>query len=572
LSVRVTPGEYEPVSFAVRTEETTSLTVSYVTGGDSLALPESWVKIQRVDRRTDTTTVRWLYDLESAVEVQAQKTAFFWITLHPPVDAAPGFYSGTVELQSGTGSKVLALQCEILPFILEETSIKLATYPYRTDLPQKVFLDMKEHGLDGIWLPWGNVGPIKVTNVEDKLALDFSILDSTMQKFQASGMKGPVQLQLGSSCLTLYENSLASAFGLPIDEYHADMVVNGEIWVSEEIRAAEISPELDSLFVEGLRQIYDHWNANYPEIELTMMIYDEQAQFFLERHRNRYNLLKTVMPYIRVDGTCMDFVMFAEQLKDQCDIFVQHGDILATLKLARETGKDVWIAGYPTLRDARTGQVSLTAVHASRNLMGLMAWAAEAEVAWFWAFNWWGLPDQDSHIMIYPYPEPDDSLWYVWDGSRRVPLDALEFMSSTPWEAVREGWDDLRYLATAEKVISEAGAVKKAWAEYKLSAIFDEMRSLSCFVEGGTLWKQPLCALPSSRMHEIRQELIEIITTEVTQIPGDVSQDTKVDIFDLLELLKVLSGRVESSFASDVDMNGRTDIFDLLAMLKMLAG
>ncbi|HUU28827.1 MAG TPA: choice-of-anchor D domain-containing protein [archaeon] len=53
--------------------------------------------------------------------------------------------------------------------------------------------------------------------------------------------------------------------------------------------------------------------------------------------------------------------------------------------------------------------------------------------------------------------------------------------------------------------------------------------------------------------------------------PGDVDKNSKVDIFDLLELLKVLSGRVASSSSSDVDRNGATNIFDLLELLKILS-
>ncbi|HUU26263.1 MAG TPA: cohesin domain-containing protein [archaeon] len=55
-------------------------------------------------------------------------------------------------------------------------------------------------------------------------------------------------------------------------------------------------------------------------------------------------------------------------------------------------------------------------------------------------------------------------------------------------------------------------------------------------------------------------------------ITGDVNGSGSVDIFDLLQLLKVLGGTSEVSAASDVNQSGSTDIFDLLALLKLLAG
>lgn len=50
---------------------------------------------------------------------------------------------------------------------------------------------------------------------------------------------------------------------------------------------------------------------------------------------------------------------------------------------------------------------------------------------------------------------------------------------------------------------------------------------------------------------------------------GDVSGDGKVDIFDVLAVLKVLGG-TPSVGPSDVNGDGKTDIFDLLAVLKLL--
>jgi len=57
-----------------------------------------------------------------------------------------------------------------------------------------------------------------------------------------------------------------------------------------------------------------------------------------------------------------------------------------------------------------------------------------------------------------------------------------------------------------------------------------------------------------------------------TGVQGDVDGNAKTDIFDLLDLLRVLGGNAPESVFSDVDQNGKTDIFDLLKLLTLLAG
>ncbi|MFC1537664.1 putative Ig domain-containing protein, partial [Gemmatimonadota bacterium] len=55
-------------------------------------------------------------------------------------------------------------------------------------------------------------------------------------------------------------------------------------------------------------------------------------------------------------------------------------------------------------------------------------------------------------------------------------------------------------------------------------------------------------------------------------VSGDVDGSGSVNIFDLLELLQVLSGAKDASTNSDVNGDGSTNIFDLLTLLGILAG
>ncbi len=52
---------------------------------------------------------------------------------------------------------------------------------------------------------------------------------------------------------------------------------------------------------------------------------------------------------------------------------------------------------------------------------------------------------------------------------------------------------------------------------------------------------------------------------------GDLNADGKVDVFDLLALLKQLGNPGSGYRSGDLDSNGKVDVFDLLALLKKLA-
>jgi hypothetical protein len=52
---------------------------------------------------------------------------------------------------------------------------------------------------------------------------------------------------------------------------------------------------------------------------------------------------------------------------------------------------------------------------------------------------------------------------------------------------------------------------------------------------------------------------------------GDVSQDGSINIFDLISILRHLSGSEQETSLSDLDNNGKTNIFDLLTFLHEFA-
>ena len=433
IDLRTTPGEYEPAAFAVRSDKPASVTVALSGLKGSDRLPASWCELHKIVSLKQDTRPNRLFEFSGPVELEPERSRFFWITVRPPEDTKPGIYAGRLLVKSGASTRELEIECEVLPFHLEESPITGGAFMWLIDLPPGWYQDMKEHGVDAIqfftweWAirpmehdrsEWAwEVSPIKMFRRGEKIVFDFSVMDRIMADQTASGMKGPVVISLGNDHHLFYECRIAEEFGIPID--------TSEAIGRKRIIAPAVSPKLDSLFVEGLRQLRDHWQAKaYPQ-ELVILIYDEPTERLLERCKHRYDLLKTVMPDTRVYGVVMDRRAWAESMLDQMDIIVANGDFEECKKLATRYDKGYWI--YSGVRE----------VHAARYGKGFLPWRVGAQGTFFWMYNYW-------------FYNPDGCAVYMH------PEDPNKIVRSTVWEGIREGMDDLRYLATAEKLLDRA--------------------------------------------------------------------------------------------------------------------
>ncbi|MBN2289478.1 MAG: hypothetical protein JXQ83_09115, partial [Candidatus Glassbacteria bacterium] len=370
LRLRTTPGEYEPAAFAVRPDRAAPVAVSLDWAEGPRALPVSWCELHVVGSLSDSTQPNRLYEFNGPVELKAGETSFFWLTVRPPADAAAGTYSSAVRVESGGEVRRLEVICEVLPFTLDRSPVIGGVFMSSTDLPAGWYADMKEHGLDAIQFFWGGTG-IGMSRKGERLVLDFSRMDKFMAEVVAGGLEGPVIISLGNDHSLHYERQIAGVFDLPVE--------TGERIDGKSVIGPAVSPRLDSLFVDGLRQIRAHWEAKaYPQ-ELVVLIYDEPTERLLDRCKHRYDLLKTVMPWNRVYGVVMNRGVWAESMRDQCDIVVSDGAFLDCLDVARKYHKDYWVYSFP-----------LSQVHTTRYDMGCLPWRVRAEGTFFWMYNYWG--------------------------------------------------------------------------------------------------------------------------------------------------------------------------------------
>ena len=431
IVLRVTPGEYEPASFAIRSDKQIQVNVDLSGLEGSDWLPASWCELHRVGSLEKDTAPNRLYEIVPSVELEPGRTEFFWLTVYPPSGARPGTYEGRIFIKAYHEMKQLEITCEVLHFKLVKSPIIGGVFMDETNLPKGWYCDMKEHGLDAIQYFWA--WKTRVVRRGEEIFLDLSPMERMMADIQASGMKGPVVISLGNDYHLHFERRIAEAFDIPIDTLE---MIGGKAEVGP-----AVSPRLDSLFVRGLRRVRDLWQEKeYPQ-ELVVLIYDEPTERLLARGKNRYDLLKTVMPDTRVYGVVMNRGEWAESMADQCDIIVSNGDFKGCRQVAEKYGKDFWIYGFP-----------LNNIHTSRYDMGVLPWRVGAQGVFFWMYNYYSY-DLDN-CAVYRHPDDPDKL-----------------VRSAPWEGIREGMDDLRYLATAEKFIARSLGEKRRIAQRRLGKL-----------------------------------------------------------------------------------------------------
>ncbi|MFH1068979.1 MAG: glycoside hydrolase domain-containing protein [Candidatus Glassbacteria bacterium] len=471
--LRVTPGEFEPAAFAVRADGAAQITVEMSGIAAPGWLPADWCELRQVKARTEAKPTIWLHEIEGPVSLEAGRTEFFWITVRTPATAAAGTYRGVVYLQAVGQVRQVEIECEVLGFRLAESPIIGGMFMADVNLPPGWYEDMKAHGIDAVQYFWGYEA--RVVNAGGRLVMDLGRMDRFMKDLDAAGLAGPVIISLGNDYHLHYERRIAEEFGFPL--------TTGPDVGGKRVVGPEVTPQLDSLFVEGLRQIRDHWrDMGWPQ-ELVVLIYDEPTERLLERAKNRYDLLKTVMPGTRVYGVVMDRREWAQSMLDQMDIIVANGDFPAMKELAVQHGKDYWV--YSGLQDAGRARFE----------KGCLPWQVGASGAFSWMYNYYSY-DPDGCMVL-----PDSA-------------DPGRILRSIKWEAVREGKDDLRYFATAERLIANSAGSAAAKAAERLAALKNGLELRGGRMRGGLppdIMNHEDLLASFNKAEKVRAEVIDII-------------------------------------------------------------
>ena len=407
------PGEYEPMAVALRALKDldgVTCAVSDLDGPEHM--PATAVQVRSVtcwpQRLGSSWSSEWrvmpeLLEVRDSVQVPKDVTQEFWLILHVPEDAKPGVYAGVVTLAATNGGTLeIPMTIEVLPFRLVRNEKPVGMYWYEhevagTPARDVQVRDMLAHGMTALTM--GRLFP-KIANVDGKLLLDVGELRVFLQDLKALGIKGPVPYLISG-----VKAGLSRAFPDASEE------------------------ECDALYVEAIGQL--EAVSSLPDT-LKLLYYpvdeiggdDERGR----RANHACGLIAQVpgaTSYITVNNYAG-----GEKWGDTFDIWCGNIEYTAAQEQALlAKGKRYMRYGSAYLNDARK----------ARSSCGFGFYRRPAEAMFYWhyqACNGDPFNDLDGNARDWcaAYPGP---------GGEPIP--------TIDWEALREGIDDMKYIATLKQ-------------------------------------------------------------------------------------------------------------------------
>ena len=450
LDLLATPGEYESAAVALyahRDLRAPMATLSDLRGPDGVEPNTAEVRwTQRLLKRIQYTrdpeeaVFTWRYLWREAPEwIRADHLRQLVVTVHVPDGAAPGTYTGELELSSaGDLVASLPVRLEVAPFVLAEPEKRVGAYYRGHRLPDdQVRLeldDLYEHGSRvlvwhaGLWYGRGDDGQI---------TYDTEAVERAVRLQQEFGIGPPYLVGTNprrASALAGLKVAMSPAYAAALDTSREFRRIYGEgirrlHALEEELGAGEfLFTWMDEVFGRGR---FEPWMAM---ARITRELSDHRI--YITMHNRDQSLVDKADPYVDVrgyHGHTLDWWQDPNQDRDGHTF----DDLERELDAA---GDEAW-----TYYNIRGTEVTAEWV---RLCNGYWLWRSPlaAHTPWiYYAFGNSAFDDLDSprHDFAYAAPHPDQP----------------EMVSTLEWEAFREGWDDLRYLTTLERAIDRAGLV-----------------------------------------------------------------------------------------------------------------
>ena len=421
VSIFASPGEYEPLSFALQPKERIA---EVMIQGGALTGPAGVIPAENVVVRSAEGghgANKMLFDLAHPWNMPAWSRELFWVTIRVPQDARPGIYRGEVAItSSGRPFARVEVSLEVLPIKLEEPPFCLGwhyAWPGSVEVLRANLEDMREHGMTNVGPLYGFHMPIS----DD----DTSQLGTFIDEYLKAGFTKPIMfaapMGLALSGLTGYG---------PVD---SERFQQKYIQVMRRLHAETQRHDVPVIFSIG----DEFTNKGVKGVEyagkLARFVYEELPEICTTSDINGYQEVMAMASYLNYAT------------------FNNGWDGIDNHNKGRRLLNDKFIQGLVEKTDAIPYFVN---AGKGRFPFGFFFWKMSkygvvGKVEWFYNLEGTG-------------------------GGRGsvVKLDGTRIIHTLDYELSREGVDDLKYVCLLEKLIAQAKRTGQARAEAEAAAGF----------------------------------------------------------------------------------------------------
>jgi len=443
LKTWATPGEYEPLTFAIHALEDLSgvkVQVGELRSDQGGAIPgeQGEVRVVRcvrvlVDPGAKTYRLEpFLLEKRETFAVPKGRSAQVWLTLKVPEGTPAGDYSGTISVQpAGREATQLKLLLRILPFALPPAPIEMAMFYARPaasdDLLTKELLDQREHGMN---------------TIEPSLSVEIQSRDQSFGDDDVAASKAHCQRLMAAARKAFggWRFPVSFEVGHQIAYYWDPARAWFAFWPH--------SQKIDDDFVKALTLVRDLAQAEgWPPLRAYAL--DEAgAHNLLDEAVYYYGLIKKRMPgmatYTPIGGGLALGYDEIGQLSSVMDFF-------STNRFTPEIAQGLLARGKPYGIYNGAGATPAGV----RFFFGIYGWKTAAQQIAQWTYSFGEAAFEGNGLR-----QPDEGyVYHAPDG----PLPSLM------WEAVRQGVDDYRYTELLWEMI--AGARKSGKPAAQAAAV-----------------------------------------------------------------------------------------------------
>lgn len=474
LELTASPGEQEPATFLIVAEQPLRNVTLQVTElrSERGSLPAEKIAMRRVVRSpmrrmytakpSDTEIVSRFLPRWQNLDIPAGEFREAWLQFDLPDDLPSGVYLGSAAVSHDHGRTILPIRLEVLPIHLRNHPGKaLASYySMSRKLPDQARVlrelrDLRAHGVRHLVTAVG----IRYEDHGGKICARFEEIQDALGLLRQAGFAG------GTMVFETGFPTLARMLG------HEDMGKNGN--------GASLTG--DPVFQQAAAEAMQQWVAlqqQTPDFRLCLSHLDEvfASRSLLDQYLRLSQAARQV-PEARLYITFHTRSDADDGLRRELDPFMDlrcHHGYTFEHWLARGHTMDEYAAELRASGDEswfyHNARGTYWTAEWSRIINGIYLWASPFAAHCPWTY-------QDYFDNPFDDTDGPESKGHDWGLSFPGPIDPADLVPTRCYEAMREGGDDLRYLATLEHWIAHARGGQSSAAQGARQYL-DQWRSL----------------------------------------------------------------------------------------------